>query len=305
MPFLRKHFCDLFEKLEGDSPRVKIIVAPSTRKMCLEWIRVVIGGCKNRFSDLFTQWQENLTWVRLKKLVDELIFQQVQCRLITGEVGNRAKMKKRRTAGGSSGPSVKCAKDSEKDPESNDEMDERRLSTAPPSESSRPPSSLADDKKAMGDDQNNQNKVDGSTELMADRSILNGLTSDAVRFAASSDCPVSHKDVGMTMDDNRKKMGLIFEKGLRARDQSVHKGEEHLPIWNSSSGQGPPNVELPVRDLSVSGSPMSLLPAHVLPAETPEFAPLADQAPTSIADPVQTNGGYRKKDVVRQMVTQR
>ncbi|CAL2034301.1 unnamed protein product [Caenorhabditis brenneri] len=100
-PFLRKHFCDPFEKLEGDFPKAKIIVPPSTRKMCLEWIRVVIGGCKNRFSDLFTQWQEHRTdfyleWVRLKKLVDELIFQQVQCRLITGEVGDRARMKKKR-----------------------------------------------------------------------------------------------------------------------------------------------------------------------------------------------------------------
>ncbi|EGT38058.1 hypothetical protein CAEBREN_16870 [Caenorhabditis brenneri] len=43
--------------------------------------------------DLFTKWQENptdfyLAWVRLKKLVDESIFQQVQCRLITGEVEN-------------------------------------------------------------------------------------------------------------------------------------------------------------------------------------------------------------------------
>ncbi|EGT37421.1 hypothetical protein CAEBREN_05811 [Caenorhabditis brenneri] len=102
MPFLRKHFCDPYEKLEGDFPKTKIIVPPSVRKMCLEWIRVVIGGCKNRFSDLFTQWQEHKTdfyleWVRLKKIVDELIFQQVQCRLITGEVGDRARMKKKRS----------------------------------------------------------------------------------------------------------------------------------------------------------------------------------------------------------------
>ncbi|EGT53628.1 hypothetical protein CAEBREN_14017 [Caenorhabditis brenneri] len=46
MPFLRKHFCDPLEKLDGYFPKVKIIIAPSTRKMCLEWIRVVIGGCK-------------------------------------------------------------------------------------------------------------------------------------------------------------------------------------------------------------------------------------------------------------------
>ncbi|CAL2052521.1 unnamed protein product [Caenorhabditis brenneri] len=44
------------------------------RKMCLAWIRAMIGECKNRFSDLFMQWQENptdfyFTWKLSKELL--------------------------------------------------------------------------------------------------------------------------------------------------------------------------------------------------------------------------------------------
>ncbi|EGT38036.1 hypothetical protein CAEBREN_06884 [Caenorhabditis brenneri] len=50
MPFLRKHFCGPFEKLGGYFPKAKIIFGLCIRKMCLAWIRAMIGECKNRFS---------------------------------------------------------------------------------------------------------------------------------------------------------------------------------------------------------------------------------------------------------------
>ncbi|EGT49785.1 hypothetical protein CAEBREN_01098 [Caenorhabditis brenneri] len=65
--------------------------------------------------------------------------------------------------------------------------------------------------KPMEIDQDDQNKVDGSTELMADSSTLNDPKSAAVMIPASSEKPVSQKVPGITME-NLKEDGADHQK---------------------------------------------------------------------------------------------
>ncbi|EGT37380.1 hypothetical protein CAEBREN_06577 [Caenorhabditis brenneri] len=110
---LSAHIWDPSSDQHQPFPHVKDLAAPCTKKMYAEWNLAVNGVLKRFSNEAFMTWkhsktQEFFQWEELKGLVDQLILEQIQMGITTGDL--EKKVRNKRQGGSNMGPAKKRAR---------------------------------------------------------------------------------------------------------------------------------------------------------------------------------------------------